>query len=838
MDRHGEGRCASCSGVPFRFHTNLALALLLAIVVTSGRVRGGEGQTQIIWQNEPIAKLAFWSLQQTNYVTWGLIPSDITLGWRVAAIADFNRDGQPDLLWRSPSSGGNEIWLMNGTNRIARQPLVFSSSVFFEVAGAADFDGDGYPDIVWRDPDSTQTVVWFMDGANWNGRFGWISQPSSFTWTLAATGDFNNDGHADIVWRDRRTGRNYVWLMNGIELLKAIEIQPEPDLDYQLAGVGIFNLLGNTDLLWRHANGQNKVWLMSGTKYLGSAALPTEVSGTWQIAGTSANPNGRLLSAISDEQSKSLTLVWRNGSIQPPAVERRILGETTWELAATNYIPLRFTNSAVTVGQRYEYRVGKDYLLTGIAATPREDRGKIILVVEDSLAKQIGADLELLKADLVGDGWSVIRTNVPRHDDATWSKNIEAIASIKSFITNVYYQDPVRTKAVYLIGHVPIPYSGMSNPDGHGGRALPADIYYGDVDGIYTDFLWNFPRSLDGPHLARHDNLSGDGKFDQGNVPANSKGIAELELAMGRADFADLPSFAALSEAQLTQRYIQKTHRYRHKKLTFPDRVSVATFFPFGPNRESYSEALKIGSRLFGNDPSFVIEGDPFDRNNPALWGILGGLGLPFAIAGSGGSYHLSGQMPYVELEPRIGFANVFASICLDFQYPDNFMRAFLATPTYGLAIMWFKPFTLDGIPLAFEPLGLGEPLGAGFVRSINESQRGSGENMYVTLLGDPALRIQVLTPPDALRKGSEANAPIEWIASSEVGANYFVYRSTNQIDGPWVRLTPNPITENRFADASATPGRKMYQVRAVKLTKTGSGSYTNMSQGVFLDVP
>ena len=38
-------------------------------------------------------------------------------------------------------------------------------------------------------------------------------------------------------------------------------------------------------------------------------------------------------------------------------------------------------------------------------------------------------------------------------------------------------------KSVFLIGHVPIPMSGSNSPDGHGKRPMPADLFYGEVDG-------------------------------------------------------------------------------------------------------------------------------------------------------------------------------------------------------------------------------------------------------------------------------------------------------------------------------------------------------------------
>ena len=66
------------------------------------------------------------------------------------------------------------------------------------------------------------------------------------------------------------------------------------------------------------------------------------------------------------------------------------------------------------------------------------------------------------------------------------------IKSFKNLILNDYAIDTTNIKAVFLFGHIPVPYSGNINPDGHPDHlgAWPADVYYGDVDGI-TGLLVN-----------------------------------------------------------------------------------------------------------------------------------------------------------------------------------------------------------------------------------------------------------------------------------------------------------------------------------------------------------
>ena len=64
-------------------------------------------------------------------------------------------------------------------------------------------------------------------------------------------------------------------------------------------------------------------------------------------------------------------------------------------------------------------------------------------------------------------------------------------------------------------------------------------------------------------------------------------------------------------------------------------------------------------------------------------------------------------------------------------------------------------------------------------------------------------------------------------------GAKYYVYRSQN-VDGPFTnRITATPVTVGAFDDPNPPPGMNYYMVKAAKLVMDGSGSYTNLSQGI-----
>ena len=136
------------------------------------------------------------------------------------------------------------------------------------------------------------------------------------------------------------------------------------------------------------------------------------------------------------------------------------------------------------------------------AACKRKNRGSILLLVDDVYSTPLASEIEQLENDLIGDGWKVIRHEVNRDD---------AIEEVKSLIISVdiLYGD---LEVVYLLGHIPVPYSGEIFPDGHVENhwgAWAADVYYGDLDGEFTDTLVNNTTAL----FPINHNVPGDGKI-------------------------------------------------------------------------------------------------------------------------------------------------------------------------------------------------------------------------------------------------------------------------------------------------------------------------------------
>lgn len=555
-----------------------------------------------------------------------------------------------------------------------------------------------------------------------------------------------------------------------------------------------------------------------------------------------------VLSAAVSTTSPAVHLRWFDLSGGPVAVRRRAAGDAGWVVLTNRHSGLSFTDHdpALQPGQTYEYEVGPRTTLVSLQGPPVTRRGRVIVLVEQSVARDLAGELEQLRSDLVGDGWTVVQREAPRHDYNTWAKQainpeyLENLQRIKQLIQSEYAAAPAETRAVFLIGHITIPYSGVGYEDGHFDMngAWPADAWYGDMDGVWSDQVMNTGNNIANP-IRR--NVPGDGKLDPPNFRqyiATPGGTNGVELAVGRIDFARLPAFGRRSELERLRQYLQKAHRYRFKELRFGSGVRVGTYFysPFSPIGRSLNQnALLIGSRLDGLGS--ISHGDAFQSAGPYLWAMQGGYGAYDTLHNARQAAIDQGVTPVTtaalaagEIKPHVAFYLLKGSYFGDWNnYQNDLLKALLALPDSGLAAFW----TYDTL-WRFEPLGVGGTLGDGFVRTA----RGGVSTRATFQLGDPTLRAVVTAPPTgAAGRRRGGSVELRWEASPDAGAGYFVLRSTTGADGPFEPITAVPVTGTTFTDDNPPGGRKVYQVRAAQLVVTGAGSFTNLSQAVFVSV-
>ncbi|MEB2340915.1 MAG: fibronectin type III domain-containing protein, partial [Flavobacteriia bacterium] len=517
-----------------------------------------------------------------------------------------------------------------------------------------------------------------------------------------------------------------------------------------------------------------------------------------------------------------ITLNWQPlYSVTGYQIWRKVKGATSWgsPVATLPQNALTWTDETVSAGVSYEYKIkrsmsylgpGFAYINAGIQLPMVDKRGKVILVVDDLFSSPLSSQLAQLAKDMEADGWDVVRHDVSRN---------ASVPSIKSLIVNEYNADPQNTRMVFLVGHVPVPYSGNLAADGHYEHqgAWSADCFYGDVDGTWTDNSVYITSAID----PRNRNVPGDGKYDQSTVPS------AVELAVGRVDFANLPAFPQ-NEVTLMGNYLTKLHNWKIKALTAPARGLIDDNFQ-GYGGAFASNGYRGFSPLVG--ASNVTDLDFFGTlmNQSYLWSYGCGGGWWDNANGIGTTNDFATK------SVKSIFNVLFGSYFGDFDCPNNFMRASLASGNV-LSCFW------AGWPnWYFHHMAMGETIGYAARLTQNngnghyEPGNASAGGVHVALMGDPTLRMSMVAPPSNVVGTANGNTiNLVWTASTDNVPGYHVYRYLGGAQG-WQRVTNEAVTGTSFSESLAgASGTIRYMVRALRLEQTPSGSYYNLSLGAF----
>jgi hypothetical protein len=90
-------------------------------------------------------------------------------------------------------------------------------------------------------------------------------------WHALGTGDFNGDGHADIVWQND-SGEVVIWQLNGTAVIGGGSVA-NPGPSWHVMGSGDYNHDGHSDILFQNSSGEVAIWEISGTSITGGGIL-------------------------------------------------------------------------------------------------------------------------------------------------------------------------------------------------------------------------------------------------------------------------------------------------------------------------------------------------------------------------------------------------------------------------------------------------------------------------------------------------------------------------------------------------------------------------------------
>jgi glucose/arabinose dehydrogenase len=243
----------------------------------------GDRKGDVLWQTDD-GTLSVWQMNGTQIKAADYIRIGPTIvkapgaDWHIVESADFDGDNRADLLWRT-DGGALAIWEMDGSQIKSADFLRSGSAIVaapgadWHLLGTDDFDGDGKGDLLWRTDDGT-LAIWQMDGtqiksADYIRSGAAIVKTPGPDWHIVGTGDFDADGHGDILWRTN-SGALAIWDMNGTQIKATDYLKVggmtvgAPGADWHVDGTGDFDGDGRDDILWRTDGGALAIWKMNG----------------------------------------------------------------------------------------------------------------------------------------------------------------------------------------------------------------------------------------------------------------------------------------------------------------------------------------------------------------------------------------------------------------------------------------------------------------------------------------------------------------------------------------------------------------------------------------------
>lgn len=530
-----------------------------------------------------------------------------------------------------------------------------------------------------------------------------------------------------------------------------------------------------------------------------------------------------LASAQVNEITGSVTISWPIPS--DPAtgynVYRRLPGATTWgsPIASLSNAALSFSETGLTPGALYEYRILKmgtqaanAYLTVGIGYENTAMRGTCLLLIDVTYIPGLLPELNRFKQDLQAEGWRVIEKYIPRN---------MPVPQVKDSILQVYNSTPDLSSLI-LIGHIPVPYSGNIYPDGHPDHqgAWPADGYYGDMNGNWTDVSVNNTVAS----RIENKNIPGDGKFDQNQL------ASPLEISVGRIDLFNMPSFSGDDE-DLTRKYFDKDHTFRMNQ--FPVVYKGVVEDNFGGYAEGFSAAARTGfAAVLGDTALQVADYSTTLNNQGAIYSYGCGGG---SYTSCGGIYSSSGM---VSDSNKTIFTSLFGSYFGDWDNADNMLRAPLAHKGWTLTNFW------SGRPYFFiHSMASGNSIGDAAKTTMNFTGNYMGSSSalgaHQALLGDPTLTLYpfVSNEPAFTTTVQCGTLNVNWNNSDTQRVGYRVYIKYDA-DSAWQDASGN-LENGSFSRNNLPQSGNLYVlIREVKRIRNASGIFYFPGAGILDTFP
>jgi endoglucanase len=214
--------------------------------------------------------------------------------------------------WAGGPWWGNYMFSIEPQNGVEKPQMTIlvqhlaSTGTGWEAVASGDFNGDGVADLLWKNAATGVTQEWLMSPNG--GVAAMLNTPAAPGWSVVATGDFNGDHIADLLWQ-HASGATAEWLMaptGGAASLLGTPAAP----GWNVVATGDFNGDHIADLLWQHvSSGATAEWLMAPTGGVGSM-LSTPAAGGWTMVASGDFNGDHIMDLMWQHASTGATAEW------------------------------------------------------------------------------------------------------------------------------------------------------------------------------------------------------------------------------------------------------------------------------------------------------------------------------------------------------------------------------------------------------------------------------------------------------------------------------------------------------------------------------------------------
>ncbi|MFH0908762.1 MAG: VCBS repeat-containing protein [bacterium] len=188
-------------------------------------------------------------------------PTDIS-PFHLVASSDLDGDGFEDLVFEQGDSGLHVAAFMQ-YGEVVNAAFIFSGGESniapWHVVAGGDFDADGFGELVLQDDDSGIYAIAFMDGADiFISEFLFGGEALDVSpWRVAAGGDLDGDGNADLVFKYGKADIYAIGFMDGSFMVNsAYFMDAETDISpWKLVASSDLDGDGFSELIFKFGNG-------------------------------------------------------------------------------------------------------------------------------------------------------------------------------------------------------------------------------------------------------------------------------------------------------------------------------------------------------------------------------------------------------------------------------------------------------------------------------------------------------------------------------------------------------------------------------------------------------